>query len=183
VVDPKALRARGQRASAIDIIGQRVAIGVIGDSRAADGGWRMGADCGWSGDGIDQVRVLVTEAGVVDHVVGIIIGVSAVLCGFAIGRGHRGGGAEQPVQPVISIGPGAAQLAGGGLGDHARCIADIGLVLQGGQSLLHLTVGQPASCSVIAVEGRDTIAIVDLFGLTPRIIADGGDVEIRLGES
>ena len=95
-------------ASAIGVIGERIAIAIIGNGCAADARWRMGAQRGWPGCGIDEIgRCGGTGAQprVPDHVVHIIIGILPV-----IARAIAIVGQDQPVQPVVGIGPGARHI-------------------------------------------------------------------------
>jgi hypothetical protein len=60
------------RACAIDVVDKRIAIGIIAEGRSADGCGGMGPRT--SRRGIKQVRRSRTEAGVINQIIRIIIG-------------------------------------------------------------------------------------------------------------
>ena len=77
-----------QRTAAIDIIAEGIAIGIIAGSRSADRACRMGtaraqalARRGAIAIGIDQIGIGGAQAGVIDHVIGVVIAIGPIFAG------------------------------------------------------------------------------------------------------
>jgi hypothetical protein len=89
-----------QRPGPVHVIAQRIAIGIVTHAHATNAGRRMWPDTASPLHRIDHVRIGRTQGRVKDHVIGIIIGKVAV-----IDRAIEIIGADQPVEPVITISP------------------------------------------------------------------------------
>jgi hypothetical protein len=91
----------------------------------------MGPDRRWPLGGIGKVGVSRTETGVPDEIIGIVIGVRAI-----VGRANAIVGGDQPVEEVIAIGPAIGGNGRGDGGDEALGVARVGEGVKRGAMLL-----------------------------------------------
>ena len=100
--------------------------------------------------GIDEVGIGGAQAGVIDHVAGIVIAIGPV-----IGGAIEIIGESQPVERVVSVAPRAGRVScrnpgrRGNRGDHATGIAGIALVHQLGGAVERPHPVEPAARGVV----------------------------------
>src|SRR5699024_11200988 len=111
--------------------------------------------------GLDEVGVVLIP---LQQPVGVLAGLEEV--GFLLGLVDRA--AAVGAAAVLELGLGPETLAGLAVHAHVGALVDVGLVVQGGEDLLH-------ALHMVIVGGADEAVIADVHGL-PQILDGGHDL-------
>ena len=125
----------------------------------------MRAHRAWALAGVNQIRTSCTQPRVINHIIGIIIGIAAIIAHATLIIGG-----DQAVQPVIAINPRAARIWRGDRTDLAGGTSRISQVLQRGCSTAAENAAEEATLRIISVGAGHAIALGLSQHLAARII-------------